>query len=60
MSVSVESIVSLLSSKGIDTIVDVSDINIEVMAAIGKGVRRSICYFVGDNPVHLAGIKDRD
>ena len=58
MRISVDSVVSRITSKGIDLVVDGRNIGVDIMAAIGDGVKCAICYYVGNDPAQLSGIEE--
>ena len=57
MTISLNSIIQLLKSKGVDFSIYGNDISISKMAAIGSPVEDALCYYVGDNSDHLAEVK---
>ena len=58
MIIAFDTIVSMLESKGISFSTEGDRISIKKIAAIGPEVEGAICYYVGDDPSHLTGVKN--
>ena len=58
MTISLESIVFLLESKGIDFSIIGGTKSVKNLAAIATQVENSLCYYVGNDPGTLTGVKN--
>jgi UDP-3-O-[3-hydroxymyristoyl] glucosamine N-acyltransferase len=58
MEISLESIIRLLESKNMSFSVNGKDITVKKIAAIAPDVEEALCYYVGDDPTMLSGIKN--
>jgi UDP-3-O-[3-hydroxymyristoyl] glucosamine N-acyltransferase len=57
VAVSLDSITEVIRAKNINIDVKGPQNAVEKMAAIAPDVENSLCYYIGNNPEHLAGIK---
>ena len=57
MSISLKSITALLKAQNLDFSVSSNDLSVGQLLAIASQVKDALCYYVGDDPDALNGVK---